>query len=115
MYEKTLFGQYQMADGRFGRYVSRDFYLQRGYAAVYPYRRIFRNAGTGCFAVYFVSVVYDFAFYRCRNKFALLSRNAFDSRFCAHEDTEAACAVDDRLAPFRLASGPAEYEPCRRI
>jgi len=31
LYEKALFGQYQMADGRFGRYVSRDFYLQRGY------------------------------------------------------------------------------------
>ena len=104
-----------MADGRFGRYVSRDFYLQRGYAAVPSYRRIFRNAGAGRFVVYFVPVVYDFAFYRCRNKFALLSRNAFDPRFCAHEDEEVACAVDDRTPPFRLASGSAEYEPCRRI
>ena len=61
-----------MDDGVCGRSVSRDLYLQCGYAAVPSYRRILRNAGAGRFVVYFVSVVYDFAFYRCGNKFALL-------------------------------------------
>ena len=96
-----------MDDGRCGCYLSRDFYLQCGYAAVQTHRCVFRNAGAGRFAVYFVSVVYDFAFYRCGDKFALLSRNAFDLRFCAYEDAETACAVDDRAAAFRLASGVA--------